>query len=86
MMSECPLAIRHKMEEYICRGNFVVRGRFLIFWSCGAFRLYLGASFCIYIFFLAHMYFLFLIGLSMIGGDTLMIYVSCFTLFIDLYL
>ena len=36
--------------------------------------------------FLAHDVFLFLIGLSMIGGDTLMIYVSCFTFFIDLYL
>ena len=47
MMSECPLAIRHKMGEYICRGDFVVRGRFFMFWSCGAFRLYLGASFCI---------------------------------------
>ena len=36
--------------------------------------------------FLAHDVFLFSFGLSMIGGDTLMIYVSCFTLFIDLYL
>ena len=35
--------------------------------------------------FLAHDVFLFSFGLSMIGGDTLMIYVSCFTLFIDLY-
>ena len=50
MMSECPLAIRPKKVEYICRGFFVVRGRFLMFWSCGAFRLYLGASFCIFIF------------------------------------
>ena len=64
---------------------FVVRGRFLMFWSCGAFRLYLGASYYIYIFWLM-LYFLFLIGLSMIGGDTLMIYVSCFRLFIYLYL
>ena len=31
MMSECPLAIRHKKGEYICRGDFVVRGRFLCF-------------------------------------------------------
>ena len=86
-MSECPLAIHHKKGEYICRGDFVVRGRFLMFWSCGAFRLYLSASSCIYnFFFLAHDLFLFLIELSMIGGDTLMIYVSCFTLFIKLYL
>ena len=39
----------------------------------------------IYIFWLM-MYSLFLIELSMIRGDTLMIYLSCFTLFIDLYL
>ena len=52
MISEYPLAIRYKKEEYICRGFFVVRGRFLMFWSCGAFRLYLAASFCIYIFWL----------------------------------
>ena len=50
MMSEYPLAIRYKKEEYICRGFFVVRGRFLMFWSCGAFRLYLAA----YLHFLAH--------------------------------
>ena len=31
MMSECPLAIRHKRKEYICKGDFVVRGRFLCF-------------------------------------------------------
>ena len=46
---------------------------------------------CIYVLhsvftFLAQVVFLFLIGLSMIGGDTLMIYVSCFMLFIYLYL
>ena len=28
MSSNCPLAIRHKKGEYICRGDFVVRGRF----------------------------------------------------------
>ena len=29
MMSyDCPLAILHKKGEYICRGDFVVRGRF----------------------------------------------------------
>ena len=56
-----------------------------MFWSCGAFRLYLGASFYIYIFWLM-MYSLFLIGLSLIGGDTLIVYVSYFTLLIDLYL
>ena len=42
-----------------------------------------------YLHFLAHdffFFFFFFFGLSMIGGDTLMIYVSCFTLFIDLYL
>ena len=39
-----------------------------------------------YLYFLAHDVFWFLIGLSMIGGDTLFVYVSCFTLIIDLYL
>ena len=40
-----------------------------------------------YLHFLAHdVFFFFLIGLFMIGGDTLMLYVSCFTLFIVLYL
>ena len=34
IMSDCPLAIRHKKGEYICRGDFVVRGRF--FCVCGA--------------------------------------------------
>ena len=53
-----------------------------MFWSCGAID-------CIYVLhyvfiFLAHEVFLF--GLSMIGGDTLFVYVSCFTLLIDLYL
>ena len=50
MMSDYPLEIHHKKGKYICRGDFVVRGRFFMFWSYGAFRLYLGASFCIYIF------------------------------------
>ena len=39
-----------------------------------------------YLHFLAHDVFFVLIGLFMIGGDTLMLYVSCFTLFIVLYL
>ena len=88
MSHDCPLAIRHKKGEYICRGDFVNRGRFCVLelWS---FRLYLGASSCIYIFWLL-MYFV-LFELSMIGEDTLM-YLSLFlvshydTLFIDLYL
>ena len=36
--------------------------------------------------FLAHDIFFDLIGLFMIGGDILIVYVSCFTLLIDLYL
>ena len=59
MMSECPLAICHKKGEYICRGDFVIRGRLLLFWSYGAFRLYLGASFCIYIFLAHNVFFVF---------------------------
>ena len=55
-------------------------------WS---FRLYLGASSCIYIFWLM-MYFV-LFELSMIGGDTMMclflfLVSHCATLIIDLYL
>ena len=60
-----------------------------MFWSCGAFRLYLGASFCIYIFWLM-MYFV-LFELTMTVGDTMMyLYMFlvslCATLIIDLYL
>ena len=79
MMSDCPLAIRHKKGEYIWIGDFVDRGRFLLFWSFRAFRLYLGASSCIYIFWLM-MYFV-LFELSMIRGDTTMyLYLFlCFT-------
>ena len=89
MMCDCPLATRHKMEEYIWIGDFVNREIFLLFWSFGAFRLYLGASSCIYIFWLL-MYFV-LVKLSMIGGDTMMyLYLflvsHCATLIIDLYL
>ena len=86
MMSDCPLAIRHKKGNYKCRGDFVVKGRSLMFWSCGVFRLYLGASFCIYIFFWLIMYSSFLIGLSMIGGDTLIVYVlvsHCLLIYIN---
>ena len=36
--------------------------------------------------FLALDVFFVLIGLFMIGGDTLIVYISCFTLLIDLYL
>ena len=64
-MNDCPLAIHHKKGEYICSGVFVVRGRFLFFVFCGAIRLYLGASLCIYIF-LAHdvfsLFFFFFLG------------------------
>ena len=31
MMSDCPLAILHKKEEYIWVGDFVDRGRFSYF-------------------------------------------------------
>ena len=48
MMSDCPLAIRHKKGEYIWIRDFIDKGRLLLFWSFGAFRLYLGASSCIY--------------------------------------
>ena len=89
MMSDCPLAIHHEKEEYIWIGDFVDRGRFLLFWSFRAFRLYLGASSCIYIFLALEV--LCLVELSMIGGDTMMylylfLVLHCATLIIDLYL
>ena len=89
MSHDCPLAIHHKKGEYIWIGDFVDRGRFLLFWIFRAFRLYLGASSCIFIFWLL-MYFV-LIELSMIGGDTMMclflfLVSHCATLIIDLYL
>ena len=57
-----------------------------MFWSCGAFRLYLGASFCIY--FLVHdVFFVFGWVVHDKGGYyDVFIYVSCFTSLIDLYL
>ena len=30
MMIDFPLAIHHKKWEYICRGDFVIRGRFCV--------------------------------------------------------
>ena len=39
-----------------------------------------------YLHFWLMMYSIVLIGLFMIEGDTLIVYVSCFTLLIDLYL
>ena len=67
MMSDCPLAIHHKNGEYFWIRNFVDRGRFLLFWS---FRLYLGASSCIYFFWFMMHFVLF--ELYMIGGDIMM--------------
>ena len=89
MMSDCPLAIRHKKGEYIWIGDFIDKGIFFVVLELWSFRLYLGASSCIYIFWLM-MYFV-LFELSMIGGDTVMclflLLVShCATLIIDLYL
>ena len=86
MMIDCPLAIHHKKEEYICRGDFVVRGRFFMFWSCGAFRLYLCASFCIYIFGSSCIFVFDWVVHDKGRCYDVFIYVSCFTLLIDLYL
>ena len=89
-MSECPLAIRHKKGGlHICRGDFVDRGRLFFVLELWSFRLYLGASSCIYIFWL--MIYFVLFELSMIGGDIviclfLFLVSHCGTLIIDLYL
>ena len=63
---------------------------FLLFLELWSFRLYLGASSCIFFFFWPMMYFD-LFELSMIGGDTMMclflfLVSHCATLIIDLYL
>ena len=67
MDSDCPLAFHHKKREYIwgvlCRGDFFFMGSFYVLELVELFRLYLGASLCIYILFWLLMYFL-------IGGDT----------------
>ena len=66
-----------KKWEYIWIGDFVHKGRFLLFWS---FRLYLGASSCIYIF-LAHDVFCFIWVVYDRGGYyDVFISVSYFTL------
>ena len=87
MMSDCLLAIFHK-KEYIWIGDFVDRGRFLLFLELWSFRLYLGAS---SLFFFGSWCILFLFEVYMIGGDTMMyLYLflvsHCATLIIDLYL
>ena len=70
MMCDCPLAFRHKWGSTLVEDFLYLRGDFRTCGACGAIRLYLGASLCIYIL-LAHDVFLFLIRLFMIGGDTL---------------
>ena len=76
MISDCYLEIRHKKEKYIWIGDFVDRGKFLLFWS---FRLYLGASSYIYIFWLM-MYFVLFELYARGRYYDVFISVSCFTL------
>ena len=71
IISDCPLAIRHKKGKYICRGDFVVGERFFVFVELWI----VSRCFIMYLFFWLMMYSLFLIGFSMIGGDTLIVYV-----------
>ena len=88
MMSDCPLAIRHKKGEYIWIGDFVDRGSFLLFWSCEALDC-IYVLHLVFIFFWLMIYFV-LFKLSMIGGDILCLFLilvsHCATLIIDLYL
>ena len=77
MTSDCPLAIRHKKGKYIWVRDFIDKGRLLLFSSFGAFRLYLGASSCIY--FLANDLFCF-IWVVYDRGRYCDVFISCFTL------
>ena len=86
MMSDCLLAIFHK-KEYIWIGDFVDRGRFLLFLELWSFRLYLGAS---SLFFFGSWCILFLFEVYMIGGDIIFLFLllvlHCATLIIHLHL
>ena len=91
---DCPLAFRHKKGEYIFEHlqSFCFQGGEHFYWlEFVEFRLYLGASHCIYLFSSCHIF----VGLFMLGGDTFIaFYVSCFNclliyiyeLFIDICL
>ena len=91
---DCPLAFRHKKGEYIFESSCRVvslGGEYFCWLEFVEFRLYLGASHCIYLFSSCHIF----VGLFMLGGDTfIVLYVSCFNclliyiyeLFIDICL
>ena len=76
MVSNCPLAFRHKKGEYTCRGFLLLEGD-----VCGAIRLYLGASLCTY--FLALDVFCLVIHGR---GRYIILYMLLVSLLIDLYL
>ena len=76
MDSDCPLAFRHKKGEYICSGFLLIGGDFCF---CGAIRLYLGASLCIYIFWLM-MYCVWIIHVKGRYNDLYMFLVSHYLL------
>ena len=59
-----------------CRGFLLLEGDFFCMLELVEFRLYLGASLCMYPFWLLIYFF----GLFMLRGDTLLYYVSCFTI------
>ena len=66
---DCPLAIRHKKGEYI----WMEIGGVFCFLEAWSFRLYLGASSCIYLFWL--LMYLFFMG-CICKGETLCFFVS----------
>ena len=74
---DCPLAFYHKKGEYIWTfvEDFCSWGERFCLLELVEFRLYLGASLCMYPFRLLIYFF----GLFMLRGDTLLYYVSCFT-------
>ena len=77
MDSECPLAFCHKNGEYtcVCREDFCFRGSFYVLELVELFRLYIGASLCIYIFWLL----MYCFSAIHVRGRYIVIYVSCFT-------
>ena len=79
----CPLAFRQKKGEYIVEFLFS-GGEYFCWLELVEFRLYLGASHCMfYLFSSCHIF----VGIFMLGSVTFIaLYVSCFQLFIDLYL
>ena len=85
MDSVCSLAFRHKKGEYFVEFLLLGGVLFILVGTCGVWIV--SRCFTLYFTFLALT--MFLIGIFMLGGVVCFVgtlYVSCFKLFIDLYL